>query len=245
MSQMFEGALTVTSPIQVHDNRTVSGGGGFGPASDATTGPGAHENNAAVFERSDSPRGLAILSITVDVNSDGIGGWFNGKQEVYYVSVAFDLSGDEPFVSPPKEVAAKALIRVTTGQKYEFTLGSGAPIYPPKVVVGGLLVYVVMMESDAGAAHVGEVIKKVHEDLASEGSLLDRVKDLIKNPGKVVADELLSAGAAALQPLGTILSNNEDEHLGLFQGLFDAQGSWEGKLSQSGGGVTMSLAELD
>lgn len=242
MAQMFASALKVTSPVNVRSDRTVSGGGGFGPASDGT---GRLEEDAPALERSDGPRGLAIRSITVDVNSDGIGGWFSGKQEVYYVSVALDLSGGEPFVSPPKDVDAKALVRVTTGEEYEFTLGSGAPLYPKRVILGGLLVYVVMMESDSGAVHVGKVIKKVHEDLSSEGSLLDRLKDLIKNPGKVVADELLSAGAAALQPLGTVLSDNKDDYLGLFQGLFDARGSWQGKLAQSGGGVTLRLVELD
>jgi hypothetical protein len=76
------------------------------------------------------------------------------------MSVAFDLSEHAPVVLPPKDVPERALYRVRHGEAVEFTLGDGAPIFLPRALRGGLVVYITVCEADRGARHVGEVMAK-------------------------------------------------------------------------------------
>lgn len=97
---------------------------------------------------------------------------------------------------------------------------------------------------DKGVRHVGEVMAKVHEDLSREKSLTQLIKGFIGNPGKTVADEVLSAATAALQPIATILKNNGDDYEALFTGVFSAKGPWDDRLTATQNGATIELGEL-
>lgn len=195
---------------------------------------------------SEQPRGLALKALTVSSNWEGLWGLLHRRQEqeIYFLSVAFDLSGSDPLVLPPKDVPEGTVYRVRRGEKISFTLGDGAPLFPPQILKGGLIIYVTIAEADKGLAHVGEVMKKVHEDLSKDGSLTDVIKDIIKNPGMALGGQVLSAVTAALQPIATILQNNKDEYVALFTGIFAAKGPWTDQLSATHNQTTIELGEL-
>ena len=112
-----------------------------------------------------------------------------------------------------------AVYKVRHGEAIEFTLGAGAPLFPPRGAHRGLIVYITVCEADEGVRHIGEVMQSVHAELTREDSVVGIVKSLIANPSKVVADNILAAATAALQPIATILRNNGDDYEALFTGV--------------------------
>lgn len=193
---------------------------------------------------SEVPRGLAVSALQVHTGWEGLRRFLQQHDQVYFLSVAFDLSENKPVVLPPKEVSAESVYSVPPGDNIEFTLGDGAPVFPARVIHGGLLVYVTVCEADSDVRQVGEVLAKIHDDLSKDDSILALVKKLIRNPAQTVADELLGVATAALKPIGTILAANKDDHVALFSGIYPAQGSWDGRLSETRNGATIRLREL-
>jgi hypothetical protein len=191
-----------------------------------------------------NPRGLALRSLTVTRGWGGLWGLLNRKKQIYFLSVALDLSGDAPVIMPPKDVPKSAVVEVAKGETIRFTLGDGAPICPPRVIVGGLIVYLLVAEADRGIRHVGETLEKVHADLTKDKSLEKAIKDLVASPGAAAANIALGVVTAALQPIATILKSNEDEYVALFQGCYSARGSWRDKLSATQNGVSIEFACL-
>lgn len=194
--------------------------------------------------RSGVPRGLAIKSLHVTSKWDKLWSFLGRRKQIYFLSVAFDLSGEEPIVFPPKTVSSAAVFNVTPGESISFTLGDGVPLFPLREICGGLVAYISVIEADKGIRHIGEVMTQVHADLKKKGSITDILQQLITNPTATVADEVLAAATAALQPIGTILRNNEDDYIALFNGIYSAKGPWAGKLEQTQNGTTIVLGEL-
>lgn len=190
------------------------------------------------------PRGLSLRSLVVSGAWDRLWNLLQRRQEIYFLSVAFDLSEHDPVVLPPAQVPQAAVFRVRHGEKVTFSLGDGAPLFPPRVIVGGLVLYITICEADRGVRHVGEVMAKIHDDLARDDSLTKVIRGFIANPGKTVADEILSVATAALQPIATILKSNGDDYEALFAGVYSAKGPWDGRLTASQNGATIELAEL-
>jgi hypothetical protein len=193
---------------------------------------------------STAPRGLALTSLRVTRNWDGLWGLLGRRQDIYFLSVAFDISEHPPVVLPPAEVPADAVHRVHRGEAIQFTLGDGAPMFLPRVINGGLIIYITVCEADKGTRHVGEVLARVHEDLAKDRSLVEVLTGFIKNPGSAVADEVLKAATAALQPIATVLKSSSDEYVGLFSGIYPARGPWRGRLTGTSNGTVIELREL-
>jgi hypothetical protein len=202
------------------------------------------DEKAPRIPKSGVQRGLTIKSLRITSRWDSLWSFLGRRQQIYFLTVAFDLSGDEPVILPPSTVSADAVYRVTPGDTIAFTLGDGAPLFPLREIHGGLVVYISVIEADKGVRHVGEVMTKVHEDLKKDGSLVDILQELIKNPTATIADEVLSAATAALQPIATILQNNGDDYIALFNGIYPAKGPWAGKLEQTQNGATIVLGEL-
>jgi hypothetical protein len=201
-------------------------------------------HSAPTIPVSKSPRGLALTSVRVTRNWDGLWGLIGRRQDIYFLSVAFDISDNEPVVLPPASVPAGAVHRVRRGEAIEFTLGDGSPIFPPRVINGGLVIYITVCEADKGARHVGEVLAQVHQDLSKSDSLTNVLMGFITNPSTVVIDEVLKAATAALQPIATIMKSSRDEYIGLFSGIYPARGPWRGRLTGTSNGTVVDLREL-
>jgi hypothetical protein len=193
---------------------------------------------------SDKKRGLAIKSLQVTSAWDKLWRLIGKSRQIYFLTIAFDLSGEDFIILPPTEVPASAVYKVKAGEILAFTLGDGAPVFYPRFIKGGLIVYVIVVEADENTRHIGKVMKEVHEDLKRKDSLSDKVKQLITNPSTTIVDEILTVATAAMQPIATILENNNDDHLALFNGIYSATDSWVGKLSQTQNGTTVVLTEI-
>jgi len=189
-------------------------------------------------------RGLSLRSLVVTGAWDRLWNLLGRKHQIYFLSIAFDLSANAPVVLPPKDVPEGAVYQVRHGATISFSLGEGAPVFLPRVIAGGLVVYITVCEADRGVRHVGEVMARVHEDLSKNKSLTNVIMGLVSNPTKTVADEVLSAATAALQPIATILKSNGDDYEALFTGIYSANGPWDDRLSATQNGATIQLAEL-
>ena len=227
MSSMFDDAIRIGSPDLLVERRR-----------------GVADGAPEAFPSSGKPRGLSLVSLKVTRSWDGLWRLLGLRDQIYFMSVAFDLSGQPPVVLPPAQVPEHAIYRVPRGDSITFTLGDGAPVFPARVLTGGLMVYLVVCDADNGARHVGEVMGKVHEDLTKSGSLTDKLTALVKNPASTVVDEVLGATTAALQPIATILQSQGDDFVGVFSGIYPAKGSWKDKLAATQNGTQISLGEL-
>lgn len=193
---------------------------------------------------SETPRGLALRSLTVTGAWDSLWNFLGRGQSVYFLSIAFDLSKNKPIVLPPKEVPAGAVFRVKHGEKIVFSLGDGAPIFPARPITGGLVVYITVCTADRGLRHIGQVMAKVHDQLSNDDSLAKVLVKLVSNPAETIVEETLSVATAALQPIATILKNNEDDYVALFTGIYPAAGRWTDRLTATQNGTTIELSEL-
>jgi hypothetical protein len=189
-------------------------------------------------------RGLALKSLHVTSSWDRLWSLLGKRRQIYFLSVAFDISDQKPVILPPKDVPEGAVYNVRPGEVISFTLGEGVPIFPARVVNGGLIIYITVCEADRGIRHVGEVMAQVHQDLEKDDSLAQVVKDFIKSPGQAAVKDLVGAATAALQPIATILKKNRDEYVSLFSGIYSAKGPWDDKLTAISNGTTVELREL-
>lgn len=217
----------------------------FGDSGEITQSYPGFAEDEIEYPRSTRPRGLSLRSLTISERSNRFWSWLQKRQQIYFLTVATDLSGQPPQITPPAEVSSKAIYEIRRGEELSFTLGDGLPVFTPRTLVGGLVVYVIISEADRGIQHVGEVIKKVHEDLnANDGDFVKKIKALVTNPTKTLADEALGVVSAALQPLGTVLAMNKDEHLGAVSGVLRADSAWDGKLTQRWPGGQVEFNEV-
>jgi hypothetical protein len=208
---------------------------------------GFDEGEEIEFPKSFKPRGLALRTLKIEKNWDGLFGWIRRRQKIYFITVATDLSGNPPTVMPPKELPVDPIHKVKFGEEISFTLGEGAPIFYPRSIVGGLAVFIMVCEADRGLKHVGETLKKIHEDLtAKQGAILNKLMALVTNPSATIADEVLAAASAILAPIATVLAASKDDTVGIAQGVFKANTDWANQLSQSfpGGSGSLALKEL-
>lgn len=233
MRNLFDGAIEVGSANDLVERRRD------GP----TTGPGA-THAAATLPSSGKPRGLSLLSLHVTRPWDALWNLLGRKDQIYFLSVAFDLSDRQPVILPPKETPTNMIYKVRRGEAISFSLGDGMPLYPPQVITGGLLTYLVVCDAEQGVRHVGEVMAKVHADLTQQGSLTDKLLAVIKNPASTMVDEVLSAATTALQPVASILQSKGDDFVGVFSGIYPAKGSWKGKLQATQNGTEIELGVL-
>ncbi len=195
-------------------------------------------------EVSAKPRGLAMKSLTVDRNWDGLWGMLGRRQQIYFLAVSFDLSENDVVVLPPKELSSDSVYEAKKGETITFSLGGGAPIFPPRKIHGGLLTYITVCEADKGLRHIGEVVGKVHAAVDNDDGFAAAIKKVVTNPGKAGSDAILNAALAVLKPVGVVLENSSDDHLGLFSGIFPATRSWEDRLTETRNGTTIELGEI-
>ena len=82
----------------------------------------------------------------------------------------------------PTELPEGAVYKVRHGEAIEFTLGAGAPLFPPRGAHRGLIVYITVCEADEGVRHIGEVMQSVHAELTREDSVVGIVKSFDRKP---------------------------------------------------------------
>ncbi len=230
MSLNFDQAIKVSTTSNLVTTRTIKGLAG--------------DKTVVTVPASEKKRGLAIESLQVTNAWDTLWNLIGKRHQIYFLTIAFDLSGKDFTILPPAVVPDSAVYKVKAGETMSFTLGDGVPVFYPQTIKGGLIVYILVVEAKRSTRHIGNVMKEVHNDLKADNSLVEKVKQLVTNPSATIVDQVLTVATAAMQPIATILENNNDDHLALFHGIYSATDSWVGKLTQIQNGTTIVLSEL-
>ena len=174
------------------------------------------------------PTSLYLTNVTLnELISPGLA----GINHLYVLGVAWDLSGKEPRIYLPLDIAKKAppeILRSSfslgANETAQF-IGDGIQLWPEQPIYGGLFVYLVIMKSDAKSRELGEKLGKVREGL-------DKAKkdDLATVLGTVV-NGISSGVIAAAQQIALVLSGviqgflkeNKDDVVAVFQGTYGAE----------------------
>lgn len=208
----------------------------------------ADDKAAVTFPTSDVPRGLSLTSIRIGNNYDGLAGWLLKHQSIYFMTIAADLSGKPPEVYPSAESIKvdEHVAKVGIGEPITFTLGSGAPVYGPRQITGGLALFILIMEADHGGKKVKKVLDGIHDVLAgADGTVVKMVTKLISSPASATVGLVLEGVTAALQPIGEIIAANDSDCVGMLRGVFEPRSPWtEDQLVQRWNNNEVRLAEL-
>jgi hypothetical protein len=197
----------------------------------------------AKLPTSDGPRGLGLKSLTLSKGFEGIlGGVFNKKNEIYFLSWTWDLSGETPYLHPGKGVATEdCLIPIKTGEVREFG-GTGALLFPQRIVKSGIATRIQLWESDSRARDLGKTIETVADTI--EKSELNNLLKFIALAGPQVAQLTLIKDAALelAKLIGVILKANSDDYVDFFEGYYPVSTDWTGeeKLSGHASGIVLS-----
>lgn len=192
-------------------------------------------------------RGLVLRSLLLKQTEAG---WFkrlfrHDPEELYVVSIGIDLSGDTPFVWPyDQESADRSAIKVRAGERHEFRFGLGHPIYLPKVIVGGLALSILIAESKAKERERWSHVAAATAAVNSDGAIHDFLSLAKFNPAVLVANAGVEALARTIGIVSQALSAAGDDNLGSFQGIFPAEASWVGMLSDDQPDLVIELEEI-
>jgi hypothetical protein len=186
------------------------------------------------YPKSNSPRGLALRSLTLKSSKEGwIQRLFNSPNELVVVSSSFDLSGQDPFIYPAKVEDVNGFRSVRKGETAEWTFGEGFPVALPRTIIGGLVVGLQVTESDEQSVRVAEALIAAAKEVKSDGgvkSLLQKLAD----PAKFAVDQALKALTEVSNIIGNVLKSYQKkmDPVALASGQFSAVAPWEGKLTQ-------------
>jgi len=163
--------------------------------------------------------------------------------ELLIVSTAFDMSGDAPFVWPAKGADEDlAMIRVRQGATHHWTIGNGSPVFPPKELVRGLMVSMLVSESCKEVRSVAETIATINDAL-SKGKAAAAIAALATAAGGPGA----ALGVAALGEItgvvAGILKADKDVVIGAYAGILSATIPWtDDQLEQDDNGASIKLS---
>lgn len=192
-------------------------------------------------------RGLVLRSLTLKQVDRG---WFHSlfrhdPDELYVVSIGLDLSGDKPFLWPHDPVnAGQAAIKVRPGERHEFSFGLGYPIYLPRPIVGGLALSILVAASKAKERDWWSHVSAATQLLDNDDGVGTFLKAAALNPVGVAMSAGLQAVATAVGIVSKALADAGDDNLGSFQGIFPANGSWDGMLADDRPDLAIELFEI-
>jgi hypothetical protein len=197
-------------------------------------------------------RGLAMRELTLSSADPWVGerlyNWLFKKTptaDLYFVAIAIDGSNRPPSVWPlDPDTAELASKRIRQGESYKWNLGSGAPVYGPRVIEGGLAVSITVAESRGEVRQVGQVLSTVTKAFKDNSELMTTIATLAGGPAGFTSGLAAQATAQAMAIVAKALELTPDKRFGAYAGLFSATGSWRGKLRQADRGTAIRLVEV-
>lgn len=180
------------------------------------------------FLISDSSRGLALKSVKLTRGFEGIlGNLFNKDNEVYFVSWAWDFSGNSPVQHPgPNATPEECVIPLGVGEVREF-LGAGVVLFPARKVTAGIAIRIMLWESDKKARNFGKAMTEVTSAIKTS-ELTNLLSLAAAGTGVAGATMTVVAGAAGelAKTIGAILQANSDDYVDFYEGYYPAADSW-------------------
>lgn len=199
------------------------------------------------FRTSKDRRGLALRALELKQGFEGIlGDLFDAQNEVYFVSWAWDLSGEGPFLHPADGTSPGDFCLGMTGGGVRQLLGAGALLFPSRRVTAGIAVRIMLWESDRGAKHLGDTITSVSSTIAAS-KLSNLLQMLALGTAVTSATVALIAQAAAelSAAIGTVLTASSDDCVDFYEGYYPAEAPWTaGEERHEGASSAITLTRL-
>lgn len=166
---------------------------------------------------------LNLQSISLYENFEGLlanlFGLIRPNNEIYFTSIAWDYSGEKPFIYPPKGSKGEdCMLKMKEGTKKVF-MGNGVNLFPARQVVGALNIVIIVYECDQDVQKLGEQFVKIHE-LIDNSKLTSIIKTISINPGFAVGVTVAEAVTQLLGVIGGLMKQNTDDFVDLFEGSF-------------------------
>jgi len=198
-----------------------------------------------VFGRSSGPRGLALGQLRLEKGFQSfLQKLLRRSSNVYFLSWAWDLSGEPPSVYPGA-LAPASLIPLRDEESREF-IGDGAVLFPARPITAGLAFRMQLWESKKGVREFGRTMKEVADAVTNSelNKLLAVLATATGAPGATVT--AIAAAAAQLSGLiGNILKERGDDYADFFEGYFSASETWRrGKERHKGHASEVELVRM-
>ncbi|MFH0801164.1 MAG: hypothetical protein V2A78_02075 [bacterium] len=200
------------------------------------------------FHTSNAPRGLALKSIKLTKGFEGfLQSLFNRTNEVFFLSWAWDLSGNPPVKYPGLGAEPQScIIPLQVGQVRQF-LGSGILLSPARTITAGLAVRIMLWESDQGERDFGKTMTEVANTLKTSEltNLLALIAmGVVDVPVSIITTVAAAAGELA-KAVGSILQANGDDYVDFYEGYYPSTDPWAaGDETHQGSASEITLTRL-
>jgi len=195
---------------------------------------------------SDKKWGLRLKSLTLneDFESWIYGIWGNKPtNEIYLTSIAWDYSGQVPFVYPPKGANAVDFIIPMKAHTVRQFVGDGISLWPSQNVVGGLNVLLIVYECDSDVRNAGDRLVSMH-DIVQRSQLAALISAISANPALATGEAIGIAVNELLGVIGKIMKSDQDDYVDLFEGSYGTdktQASRNERYDQDAAGIELEL----
>lgn len=180
------------------------------------------------FRHCSVPRGVALKALHLEHGFEVfLGNMYGADNEIFFLTWGWDLSGQDPVLRPEAGTPAQDLVnQLRAGERVGF-LGDGVVVFPAREVAGGISLRVQVWESDQGVRDMGQTLKKVASSVRS--SELTSVLSRIASAGGLTTATVTLVKDAAVElagGIGTILKDNSNDYVDLFEGHWPVSQSW-------------------
>lgn len=163
---------------------------------------------------------LYLQSLTLEKDFDSlIGKVFKPENEIFFTSIAWDYSGDPPYVYPGKNAeASKFLIPLVPPETRRF-IGDGINLWPSKHVVGSLNLDILVYECDQKVRSWGKTLADIH-DKVKDSELTTLITSISASPELASGAAIGNAVNELVGLIGKLLEKNDNDYVDLFNGSF-------------------------
>ena len=191
-----------------------------------------------LYPTSDSPRGIALKSIRILEGFEGIENIFDPDNDIYFVSWAWDFSGNPPMQYPgvglsTNDGTANCLIPMKVGRQREFG-GSGIVLFPARRISAGLGVRIMVWESDQEKRDFGKTMLKVTK-VIEQSELSSLLAGIAAGTTAGTVAVIYKASVELSKLVGQILEDNENDYVEFFEGYYPVSEPWKQGIEQQRG----------
>jgi hypothetical protein len=164
--------------------------------------------------------GLYLKSLTLHESFESfIVNLFNPLNEIYFTCIAWDYSGNPPFVYPPKGLKGADFIIPIKAKTTRQFIGNGIMLWPARIVVGGLNVVILIYECDNDVRAVGERLVDIHDKVGSS-NLTSLIAAISVNPTLATGIAIGEAVNELMGVIGNIMKRDGDDYVDIFEGSY-------------------------
>jgi len=170
--------------------------------------------------QSDKKWAVYLRKIKLLRNFEGfIADFLKPTNQLYFISIAWDYSGQPPFVYPPQKInPASVLIKMKPGNTRDF-MGDGVGLWVPRKVIGALNVILLIYENDENIRKTGELLVDIRDTVRSS-QLASLIVAISVNPALATGVAIGAAVNELMGVIGSIMKKNQDDYVDMFEGTW-------------------------